>query len=101
MFRCIQGKVVGISVKEGGSVNHYRRNWQSLTPAEFECPCPHQIARMIYLSEKLSADFEFVRIDLYLAKGGDIYFSEYTFTPYAGGQIFPDALELELGKAWG
>ncbi len=35
---------------------------------------------MVYIAEQLSADFDFVRVDLY-DTGKKVYFGELTFTP--------------------
>ena len=59
-----------------------------------------KIIKMLALAEKLSAPFEFVRIDFYLSKSGDIYFSEYTFTPAGGAILYSDEIENELGALW-
>lgn len=48
-------------------------NAQVLTP-------PTKLAQMVDLARKLSADFDFVRVDLYQV-GDRIYFGELTFTP--------------------
>lgn len=58
------------------------------------------IERMYDLAGKLSKDFEFVRIDFYLGKNDDIYFSEFTFSPARGAQNYPMELENKLGKLW-
>ena len=52
------------------------------------------------ISKILSKEFEFVRVDFYLDKNDNIYFSEFTFTPAAGEQVFPTELEIELSKKW-
>jgi len=50
---------------------------------------PSRWREFIECAEKLSAPFEFVRIDLY--DGGDgVYFGEFTFTPGAGLTNFSD-----------
>lgn len=44
---------------------------------------PVLLKEMIEIAQKLSADFEFVRVDLYEYKG-KVYFGELTFTPWGG-----------------
>lgn len=60
-------------------------------------PC---LAEMIRISETLAADFDFVRVDLYLVEGR-IYFSELTHYPNAGLSGFaPPDFDRALGDVW-
>ena len=53
---------------------------------------------MVQISELLSGNFPFVRVDLYNING-KIYFSEMTFTPAKGTLILDDdKCDLEMGK---
>ena len=55
---------------------------------------------MLALASKLSADFDFVRVDLYNCHG-EIHFGELTFTPVAGRFCFkPDDWDITLGRKW-
>lgn len=58
------------------------------------------IQKMYDLASKLSKPFEFVRIDFYVGKNNEIYFSEYTFSCAAGQQRYPIDVETKLGKLW-
>lgn len=105
MIRCIYGKPVSIGVRRYFRNN--RRLQNSYTPAfelmdrlAFNMDKPVQWNIMMEYASKLSLPFEFVRIDFYLGKKGDIYFSEYTFTPNNGEQVFTDEVERELGQLW-
>ena len=61
---------------------------------------PINFEQMISLASRLSADFDFVRLDLYNL-GGKIYFGEFTFTPTAGElQFQPESWDLKLGQKW-
>ena len=51
-------------------------------------------------AEILSKPFEFVRIDFFIDRKNDIYFSEFTFTPLGGKKYYSDEIELKLGKLW-
>ena len=62
---------------------------------------PKQLKGMIRCAEKLSGDFDFVRVDLMVDKNGTFYFSELTH--YSGsGLIKFDSREtdLEWGSFW-
>lgn len=100
MFRCIQGNAVTIGVKKGGEQNMYLITGECLGKSfPFVLPM-HKINEMKELAEKLSNPFEFVRIDFYLGVKGEIYFSEYTFTPAGGQPIYSEAIEKYLGSLW-
>ena len=55
---------------------------------------------MISIASRLSAGFNFVRVDLYNVDG-KIYFGELTFTPTAGElKLRPESWDLKLGQKW-
>lgn len=54
-------------------------------------PKPAQLEKMLSICRSLSADFAFVRVDLYISEG-KIYFGELTFTPEA---LKPVAISTE------
>lgn len=59
--------------------------------------CPPNFTQMIKIAETLSADFPFVRVDLYNVNGL-IYFGELTFYPASGyGYFTQDDFDYELG----
>ena len=100
MFRCIHGQPVSVGVKRGNIQNSYDINWNPVGSLQIKnVEKPHHLDKMLSLARLLSSPFEFVRIDFYYV-GGVIYFSEYTFTPAAGAQIFPINLEEEFGAMW-
>ncbi len=101
MFRCIHGEPISVGVKHIRSQNTYTLDWKPFgTPElEFHCPKPDKLDEMLNIARVLSKPFEFVRIDLYLGET-DIYFSEFTFTPAGGNQVYPDDIEAEFGKLW-
>lgn len=104
MIRCIRGKPISIGIKYGGLMNNYDINWNPI-----ESPSPKikfdlllddkKFDDMLYYASLLSKPFEFVRMDFYLSET-DIYFSEFTFTPNAGKQVFTTEVEYSLGKLW-
>jgi hypothetical protein len=55
---------------------------------------------MIRNAEILSQRFKFVRINYYIHKKHDIYFSKFTFSPNGGYQTFNMEIEKETSKYW-
>ena len=92
-FHCIKGKVADVFVvcerESGAKYCTLDTNWKPLpyTKAEFMPSVipekPEHLNEMVKLAEKLSSDFEFVRVDLY-DFNGKIYFGELTFSPWGG-----------------
>jgi hypothetical protein len=102
MIRCIHGKPCTISVKRQSEQITFDPEWNPLVQPKsppFRVEKPACLKHMLDIATKLSAPFEFVRIDFYLATDG-IYFSEYTFTPAGGHQVFPTHLERSTGALW-
>lgn len=100
MFRCIQGYAYTIGVKNGSIQNMYTIDGTVLQE-NFPFTLPmDSILKMTNLADMLSEPFEFVRIDFYLDKDENIYFSEYTFTPAGGQQIYSNQIEDILGSYW-
>jgi hypothetical protein len=99
MFRCIKGYPVTIGVKRGTIQNSYDMNWNLIADKKIDVERPEALDKMITLSTILSAPFEFVRVDFYVSVHS-IYFSEFTFTPAAGLQLYSDQLENDLGALW-
>lgn len=103
MIRCIHGKPVSVGVRAGnGSTiqNSYTVDFALVEPAKFALEKPAQWNDMLRYATMLSAPFEFVRVDFYLARDGDVYFSEFTFTPAGGHRVFSMKKEHELGRLW-
>jgi hypothetical protein len=63
-------------------------------------PDKQNMKKMYELARELSSNFEFVRIDFYLDKEDNVYFSEYTFFPFSGKINFTEEIEVFLGKKW-
>lgn len=121
MVRCIHGKPISIGVKfkyikknkdknllcEANLL--YDTNWNKIKDSEitknnniiiFNIEKPRNFDIMIRNAEILSQRFEFVRIDYYIDKKHDIYFSEFTFSPNGGYQTFNMEIEKETSKYW-
>lgn len=70
------------------------------TNAPVVSPKPANYEEMKRIAEILSAEFDFVRVDLYEING-KVYFGEMTFTPGCGLCGFrPDAWDYTLGELW-
>lgn len=94
----------------GRFVNHrralYTPEWTKMDVAlyyplaEEDIPRPKLLPRMIEVAEILSADFDYVRIDLYEVDGR-IFFGEATFMPDAGyGKFTPISYDRIWGDRW-
>ena len=100
-IRCIHGKPFAIGVRQGSLQNSYDVDWNPIKKIEIaDLPKPSQLPQLLEIAARLSAPFEFVRVDLYIDKEGVIYFSEFTFTPSGGAQFYSRELELAFGKLW-
>lgn len=104
-FHCINGHVADIFVvcerEDGAKYCTLDTNWDMLpyTLPEYmpksKPEKPESLDEMIRIAEKLSEDFEFVRVDLY-DFDGRIYFGELTFSPWGGimNSYTTEALEI-------
>jgi hypothetical protein len=99
MIRCIYGKPVSVGIVVDSKNYVYDPEWKPIVDLDPSLEKPEELSKMLEIAQILSKPFEFVRIDLYLAKDG-IYFSEFTFTPSGGGRVFPMSVEMEMGKTW-
>lgn len=102
MFRCIHSNPVSISVKYKKTQNSYDTNWNptQIPKIPFEIPKPKYLSKLLNMCKVLSSNFEFVRLDFYIGKDDIIYFSEFTFTPAGGYQVFDIKTEIEQGLMW-
>lgn len=109
-FMCFNGKVECIFTcserynKYGLKVTFFNRNWEQLPferhykSSNKEIKKPNNLNKMIELSEILSKNFPFVRIDFYEINN-NIYFGEFTFFPGSGYEEFnPEEWDLKLGN---
>lgn len=89
---CFYGEVRMISVHRYTQANHtatvYTPDWVRLNVkmgylAEESLSQPESLKELLDCAQKLSAPFDFVRVDLY-AHGNTVRFSELTFTPGGG-----------------
>lgn len=88
----------GIETKE----DWYDTNWNLLdvyyfSPIKKHVEKPKLLKELLNIAEKLSQDFPYVRVDLYVSSN-KIYFGELTFRPYGGFMKFvPESFDAELG----
>lgn len=105
---CFNGQPWYVIVDKGRYINHkrnfYTTSWERVHVTtdheQFETPYPKpkNFEEMMEVARKLSADFPFVRVDLYNIDGR-VYFGELTFYPWSGYvQFTPDSFDYELGK---
>jgi hypothetical protein len=86
--------------------NIYDREWNLLPvkyvspPTPEPVPKPANLGEMIDLAERIGAQFDFVRVDLYSPPQG-ILFGEVTFYPNAGLKGFtPKEWDNKFGEPW-
>lgn len=109
-FFCFNGKVKFFKIDFGRFVEHhanyYLPNGDLLPFGEVSCKpdpnhvvnMPNNLSEMIHLSETLSANYKFLRVDLYNVNG-KIYFGEFTLYPAAGMEAFiPEEWDEKLGS---
>ena len=109
-FFCFNGKVKFFKIDFGRFVEHhanyYSPNGDLLPFGEVACKpdpnhvenMPSNLSEMIRLAETLSANYKFLRVDLYNVNG-KIYFGELTFYPAAGmGAFIPEEWDEKLGN---
>lgn len=111
---CFDGKVEFILVVkdrfQNKTLSYFNTKWKLLPfswcelknnkpryRASKSIPKPKNLNKMIKIAEKLSKEFDYVRVDLY-SINNKIYFGELTFTPGAGfDKFFPDKWDRFYG----
>lgn len=104
---CFNGKAEFIVLDVDRSIGHkrniYTTNWDLINVStdypniNREIEKPKGLEEMIKIAEILSADFPFVRVDLYWVNK-KIYFGELTFYPWTGYiQFYPDNFDFVIG----
>lgn len=97
--RCV---MVCTDRENGYKATFFDKNWNRLNYSTHEetknMPRPQNFEQMWDISEKLSLNYKFVRVDLYNING-KIYFGELTFTPAAGlSKTYTEQADIELGS---
>jgi TupA-like ATPgrasp len=107
-FMCFNGKAKFIVLDVDRHIDHkrniYDANWKFIDvntdyPNFGDCvPKPEGFDEMLKIANILSADFPFVRVDLYWVNS-KVYFGELTFYPWTGYVNFtPDEFDYILGE---
>lgn len=111
-IHCINGQpsfILVCSKREGSFVKMdiFDLDWNWLdavqrynghVPGDGNVPKPKRLEQMLQIARILSADFDFVRVDLYEVNG-KVYFGELTFTPANGVfQSYKQDLLISEGK---
>lgn len=116
-LHCFNGVVHMIQVDIGRGTKEHCRNWYDADwnrepyrwssvkgngkftdPSEEDVPPPITLKKMILLSEVLSKEFDYVRVDWYDVDGV-LYFGELTFHHDGGVRpILPEDWDFKLGK---
>jgi len=103
---CVEYIEVDIDRFENHTRRFYDRNWN---PQEFGVKYPvgriidepEQLEEMIHVAEKLGADFDFIRVDLYQPNGECVVFGELTVAHGSGEERFtPQEYDFKLGELW-
>ncbi len=104
---CFHGKPQFIqTIFDRGSVTKedwYDTSWNPIdvyyfSPIKKNVQKPKVINELLRISEILSQDFPYVRVDLYIVEN-KIYFGELTFRPYGGFMSFvPESFDIQLGN---
>ncbi|HHT2664596.1 TPA: ATP-grasp fold amidoligase family protein [Citrobacter freundii] len=84
----------------------YDKNWNILpvcmgypNPDSFQ-PVPDNIKELLEVANKLTNKIDYCRVDFYLT-GNEIFFSEFTFSPSNGREIFtPQDWDYIFGNYW-
>ncbi len=106
-IHCFHGKPMFIQTifdrENRPKENWYDTEWRIIdvyyfSPIRRYIKKPDKLNELLLVSEKLSEDFPYVRVDLYIVNE-QVYFGELTFRPYGGFMKFvPDEFDEKLGK---
>ena len=99
-------KMIYVLNRDDKNISMYNENFDLLPVTRKHHPQgvikskPKNFDQMIYFAEKLSAKFDFMRVDFFLV-GDYVYFGEMTHYPGAGHGVWdPPEYDFELGKFW-
>lgn len=90
--------------KESYPVSFYTTDWKHMEakyrdfPTRGDLKRPPHLNEMLEISQKLSKDFPFVRVDFF-ENTKKLYIAEFSFAPWAGLRAYePESLDYEMGK---
>lgn len=96
-------KLIYVTTPYQATFNYFNENWEPILfnykPLDANCQRPREFEKMLWLAERLSKDWDFIRCDFYLVDG-QVYFGELTHYPGCGHTPFPYDLDLQLGEYW-
>jgi hypothetical protein len=109
-FYCFDGRVALIQVHLSRHTDHtlafYDPAWRRFpvttpkTPDGPDVPAPPNLASLLEHASRLSAGFDFMRVDLYDTARG-VFFGEYTPYPASGLiEFVPHSFDRHLGSLW-
>ncbi len=107
--RFIKIEIMCEYAENGKPTNQYGKYfWPDWKPADFctigdepehEIEKPTKLEELLQIAKKLAEPFNFVRIDFFETKDGELKFGEMTFSPAAGNIHFqPETKDIEFGK---
>ncbi|MBK6958049.1 MAG: hypothetical protein IPH22_06345 [Nitrosomonas sp.] len=111
-FFCFHGKVfcTRVVIRSMDLVHfkeiHYDANWEEMNfrweaPRAQSFPRPKLLQEMIVVSEQISREFDFCRVDLYCPDDKKVIFGEVTLTPESGLSPFiPREWDYRFGEKW-
>jgi len=108
-FHCFHGKVQYIKVFFDRYVNTraltFDTGWKAMDiwneqVCRRSAKRPSHLEEMIRVAESLSADFDFIRVDLYSPNDAKIVFSELTLTPANADLRLLREWDFKMGKLW-
>lgn len=92
---------------DGHRASFYTTDWDPIdarqsdvVPHAQPVPRPQRLTEMVEIAERIAADFDFIRIDLFDTPEG-VWFGETTPYPWSGGSpIIPWEFEVRAGDLW-
>ncbi|MBT8458494.1 MAG: hypothetical protein KJN60_02375 [Boseongicola sp.] len=71
-----------------------------MIPDDFTRPAPLLLPKVLDAAQKLSCDFDYMRVDFFLL-GEELFLSELSLFPSSGFRLFePESFAEEMGDAW-
>jgi hypothetical protein len=105
MVKCIQGYPISIDVKYNGNCKSFDPDWNEIplfvkNKLLMSIKKPTVLNTMLNCAMEISKHFEYIRIDFYIDKHNQIYFSEFDFLSNGGYMFYNMEIEKLFGKFW-